>query len=90
MNSLVPRAAAALVVAVVVACGLWRISQGTGLPDPTTTEHQPGQRTRAVMVRVVDGDTVQVKTRSGRELPRIRVLGISAPEIPHPGKPGEC
>ena len=43
-----------------------------------------------MVVRVVDGDTIRIKTRSGRVLPRIRVLGISAPEIPHPGKPGEC
>jgi micrococcal nuclease len=38
---------------------------------------------------VLDGDTVQVTTRAGRTV-RVRFLGISAPEIPHPGKPGEC
>ena len=45
MNNLVPRVAAAVVVAVVVACGIWGLSQSTGLPDPTP-EYQPGQRTQ--------------------------------------------
>lgn len=41
------------------------------------------------MAYVLDGDTVQVTTRDGRDI-GVRFLGISAPEIPHPGKPGEC
>lgn len=48
-----------------------------------------GQRTAGVVAYVLDGDTVQVDLRDGRDV-RVRFLGISAPEIPHPGKPGEC
>jgi micrococcal nuclease len=48
------------------------------------SEHTPG-----VVAYVLDGDTVQVTIGDGRDV-RVRVLGISAPEIPHPGKPGEC
>lgn len=48
-----------------------------------------GKRTAGVVAYVLDGDTVQVTTRDGREV-RVRFLGISAPEIPDPGKPGEC
>ena len=48
-----------------------------------------GERTAGVVGYVLDGDTVQVTTGDGREV-RVRLLGISAPEIPHPGKPGEC
>lgn len=85
MNSLVPRAAAA----VVVACGIWGMSQGTGLPDPTTTEHQPGQRTRAVMVRLVDGDTVHAAIRRAAALaseptetdPQRRAVEVELPSI---------
>jgi endonuclease YncB( thermonuclease family) len=79
MTGLVPRGAAAVVVGVVVACGLWGMSQGAGLHGPDTgpdTGREPGHRTQAVVVDVVDGDTVRVKTRAGRELPRIRILGI--------------
>jgi micrococcal nuclease len=38
---------------------------------------------------VFDGDTVKVMTAMGEE-GSIRLLGISAPEIPHPVKAGEC
>jgi micrococcal nuclease len=48
-----------------------------------------GRRTGGVVNYVLDGDTIQVTTRDGREL-LVRILGISAPEIPHPGKSGEC
>lgn len=47
------------------------------------------ERTRGSVAYVLDGDTVQVTTRAGRSV-RVRFLGISAPEIPHPGKSGEC
>lgn len=48
-----------------------------------------GRRTTGVVAYVLDGDTVQVTTSAGRSV-RVRFLGISAPEIPHPGKAGEC
>ncbi len=48
-----------------------------------------GERTPGVIAYVLDGDTVEVTTPNGRDV-RVRLLGISAPEIPHPGKPGEC
>jgi len=54
-------------------------------PDPADR----GKRAAGVVAYVLDGDTVQVTTRDGRDV-RVRFLGISAPEIPHPGKPGEC
>lgn len=60
--------------------------------DTAPSAHRPGssaQRTRGSVAYVLDGDTVQVTTRSGESV-RVRFLGISAPEIPHPGKSGEC
>ncbi len=60
----------------------------------TTTEVQPAQvaalatgvaRTRAVRLeRVVDGDTIVVRDRSGKRL-RIRLAGIDAPELKQTG-----
>jgi micrococcal nuclease len=48
-----------------------------------------GERTPGVVAYVLDGDTVQVTTGDGRDV-RVRFLGISALEIPQPGRPGEC
>lgn len=39
---------------------------------------------------VVDGDTVRVQTREGRDLGRVRLLGIDAPETAHGSEPAEC
>ena len=39
---------------------------------------------------VVDGDTVRVQTRDGRDLGRVRLLGIDAPETAHVSEPGDC
>lgn len=47
-------------------------------------------RTKAVVVDVVDGDTLRAKTPGGRDLGRIRLLGIDAPEIAHFPDPAEC
>ena len=46
------------------------------------------KRTPGVVAYVLDGDTVEVTTPNGRDV-RVRLLG-SAPEVPHPGKSGEC
>lgn len=84
------------VVAVVVIVGLCGIGGGFAfggnmldtIPGPHSVA-AAGERTPGVVAYVLDGDTVQVITGDSRDV-RVRVLGISAPEIPHPGKPGEC
>lgn len=58
--------------------------EGAGADSVST-----GKRTPGVVAYVLDGDTVEVTTSNGRDV-RVRLLGISAPEIPQPGKPGEC
>ncbi|HCB05844.1 MAG TPA: thermonuclease [Nocardioides bacterium] len=83
------------VVALVVTLGVRGVVNGFAFDgDLLDSRPAPGasggvERTSAVVAYVLDGDTVQVTTRDGRE-PRVRFLGISAPEIPHTGKPGEC
>ena len=42
------------------------------------------------MTAVVDGDTIRVETLGGRQLGRVRLLGIDAPEVDHPPEPAEC
>ena len=43
---------------------------------------------QATSQHVVDGDTVYVLLEGKRT--KVRLLNVDAPEIPHPGKPGEC
>lgn len=66
--------------------------RGRGDRDTGLSAHGPRstvKRTRGSVAYVLDGDTVQVTTSDGGSV-RVRFLGISAPEVPHPGKPGEC
>jgi micrococcal nuclease len=42
----------------------------------------------ARVIKVVDGDTLEVEVDTGRE--RVRLLGIDTPETVHPTKPVEC
>ena len=83
------------IVALVVLVGVRGIVGGLafsgGLLDGShgTEPAAAGGRTPAVVESVLDGDTVEVTTRGGKTV-QVRFLGISAPEIPHPGKWGEC
>jgi micrococcal nuclease len=51
-------------------------------PTPTTTPD------RAIVVEVVDGDTVRLQLGDTRE--DVRLIGIDTPETKHPTKPVEC
>lgn len=42
----------------------------------------------AIVTRVVDGDTIDVRTRG--QTWRVRLIGIDAPEVRHDGHAGEC
>jgi hypothetical protein len=82
------------IVALVVLAGARSIVGGIGssgdlFEGASTAPMAAGKRTPAVVAYVLDGDTVEVTTPKGRDV-RVRLLGISAPEIPQPGKPGEC
>ena len=54
-------------------------------PEPAEAE-----RTQAVVTSIVDGDTLSARTPGGRDLGRIRILGIDAPEVAHSPEPAEC
>lgn len=83
------------IVALVVLVGVGGIVGGIGASGDllkgagADSVAAAGIRTSGVVAYVLDGDTVEVTTPNGRDV-RVRLLGISAPEIPHPGKPGEC
>jgi micrococcal nuclease len=96
------RLASLAVVALVIVVGIRGIVSGIAIggdrldgrggQDTGPPVDGPGstaKRTRGSVAYVLDGDTVQVTTQDGGSV-RVRFLGISAPEIPHPGRPGEC
>ena len=70
------RAAALLtpLLALLIGCG--------HSPTPTTSPD------RAIVVEVVDGDTVRLQLGDARE--DVRLIGIDTPETKHPTKPVEC
>ncbi|MGD9961872.1 thermonuclease family protein [Nocardioides sp.] len=90
--------AATLAVAAAASAGLAGTSLTTLLSGPGSTHDSPataGTRatTSAITVQVtdvVDGDTVRVQTGDGRDLGRVRLLGINAPETTHGSEPADC
>ncbi|WP_334138739.1 thermonuclease family protein [Corynebacterium variabile] len=62
------------------------LSSCRSMPPDATSSAAKGTIEGTVVV-VVDGDTLDVQTRNGRE--RVRLLGIDAPEVAHE-KPGQC
>src|SRR3954447_16973831 len=53
------------------------------------SESHSGDRTSAVVTRVVDGDTIHVRAAGGRDV-AVRLLGIDTPETHRPNTPVEC
>ncbi|MBM0127607.1 thermonuclease family protein [Pimelobacter simplex] len=84
MKALIGLAAAAIVA--LTAGGIKAALPGarTG-PEPSD-----GTTTQVRVTAVVDGDTIRVETLGGRQLGRVRILGIDAPEVAHPLEPAEC
>jgi micrococcal nuclease len=70
-----------VVVALALAATLTSCGGGSGKP----AQDAPG---RATVVRVVDGDTINVRL-AGRE-EAVRLLGIDTPESVKPGTPVQC
>jgi micrococcal nuclease len=56
----------------------------------TGPEPAEGKTSQVRVTAVVDGDTIRVETLGGRQLGRVRLLGIDAPEVDHPPEPAEC
>jgi micrococcal nuclease len=77
---------AAAAIAVVTASGLKSPLPGA----PTGPDPSEGKVTQVRVTAVVDGDTLRVEDLGGRQLGRVRLLGIDAPEVAHPPEPAEC
>jgi micrococcal nuclease len=60
----------------------------TTAPTPATAPLElasPGRSARAVVTRVIDGDTIDVRLPDGRP-DRVRYIGINTPDLHHPRK----
>jgi micrococcal nuclease len=78
-----------VVLAALAALALAR-SLPSGDGEKTRQEAIPsGGKIGAVVDHPVDGDTIAVRTSSGREV-HVRLLGIDTPETHRPGTPVEC
>lgn len=71
------------------------------VPAPATLHHEPAGYEEAVVVRAVDGDTIEVEVTARAEGPGageaavgeryvVRLLGIDTPESVSPREPVEC
>lgn len=59
-----------------------------GVPNLLPTPSHDAGRHQATVVRVIDGDTIRVRS-NGREL-TVRAVAIDTPETSRPGRPLEC
>ena len=84
MKALIGLAAAAVLA--LTAGGIKAANPGA----QTVPEPAEGRTTQVRVTAVVDGDTIRVETLAGRQLGRVRLLGIDAPEVAHPPEPAEC
>ena len=73
-----------------VQAGIWAVGLYIGL-GAVHPNHGNGSRakyrTRRYVVRVIDGDTIEVQLKSGTAT--VRLMGIDTPETTHPTRPVE-
>ena len=74
-------------VVIVVAVLSFVLSPGRPGADDTQTSVN-GTSLEAILVDVVDGDTIRVYMSDGRE-EKVRYIGLDAPEMAHEESPGE-
>jgi micrococcal nuclease len=79
----------AFALLVVAAVGLLYGCESEEMPaGDGPTGVAPGERARAEVVGVVDGDTIDVSLDG--EVERVRYIGVDTPESVAPGQPVEC
>lgn len=64
-----------------------QVTQVNNQPKPEV-QGMDSERVQAQVVRVVDGDTIEVLVANKRE--KVRVIGIDTPEVVDPRRPVQC
>jgi micrococcal nuclease len=80
--------AGAFALLVLAAIGLLYGCEREESPDDGSGGVGPGERVRAEVVDVVDGDTIEVTLDGATE--RVRYIGVDTPESVAPDQPVEC
>ena len=65
-----------------------RSAPGGVAASPVGADPPPGSSAQAIVVRVVDGDTIRAKI--GRRVERVRFIGMDTPEVVKPNTPVQC
>ena len=84
-----------LIAGLVAAVFLLILSRVSAAPAPKAAEEPVAMpvvfstTTNALVIRAVDGDTVEAKLDSGEEV-KVRLLGVNTPESVDPRRPVEC
>lgn len=58
--------------------------------SPLASDQQDSSPSHATVTRVIDGDTFTARGPDGRDLGRVRILGIDAPELGRDSRPEMC
>ncbi len=85
-----PTLVVALVVALAVALALAAGCGATATGGDALRAGPVGPTTAATVVRVVDGDTIVVRSRDADREETVRLIGIDTPETKKPDTPVEC
>lgn len=67
------------------------LTGGGGAGDGAPSRQEPsGESERALVTRVVDGDTAEMELGDSRREEDVRYIGVDTPESVAPGQPVEC
>lgn len=78
-------AGSVMLAVAISSCTLLPDTAPAGSSETAPTGRGTSVQTTSVVTDVVDGDTLRVATPAGRDLGRVRLLGLDAPEIAHDG-----
>jgi len=67
-----------------------RTPESAALPAPTVPAGVPSAAVPSKVVRVVDGDTINIEVDDNDDVAPLRLIGIDTPETVHPTDPREC
>lgn len=84
------RSAALAVAALVLTAVVWASGETSGLFSGSGATERDVTSSAAVVERVIDGDTFVARDKAGKDLGRVRILGLDAPELGRDDRGAQC